>query len=92
MIEPSRHVALRPVPLDAGAAAEAIAEIVADAFDRFGGDQFWPAHPLDDGMKDGHSSIYFGAAGCSSQFQRLCGPRRGQPPPAGLTPETLKPL
>jgi hypothetical protein len=71
MIEPSRHVALRPVPWDAGAAAEAIAEIVADAFDHFGGDQFWPGHPLDGGEMDGHSSIYFGAAGVIWALEHL---------------------
>jgi hypothetical protein len=63
MIEPSRHVQLRVLPWDPGAVKEAIAEIAADALDNFGHDQFWPAHPLDDGVKDGHSSIYVGAAG-----------------------------
>src|SRR5215470_19686602 len=63
MIEPSRHVPLRPVLWDQGAVARAIDEIVADTLDHFDGDQFWPAHPLDDGVKDGHSSIYVGAAG-----------------------------
>jgi|SRR5215831_5456648 len=71
MIEPSRHVTLRPVPWDAGAAAEAIAEIIADALDRFGGDQFWPGHPLDGGEMDGHSSIYFGAAGVIWALEHL---------------------
>jgi hypothetical protein len=63
MIEPSRHVALRPVAWDPGAAKQTIDEIVADAFDHFNGDQLWPVHVLDDGIRDGHSSIYFGAAG-----------------------------
>jgi hypothetical protein len=63
MIEPSRHVPLRPVPWDQSAVAQAINEIVADALNHFDGDRFWPAHPLDGGIKDGHSSIYFGAAG-----------------------------
>ncbi len=62
MSESSRHVPLRPVPWDEGAVAQAIDEIVADALNHFDGDQFWPAHPLD-GIADGHSSIYFGAAG-----------------------------
>ena len=26
-------------------------------------ERFWPAHPLDDGIGDGHTSFYFGAAG-----------------------------
>ena len=63
MIEASRHVPLRSDPWDQGAAAQAIDEIVADALDQFGDDQFWPAYPLDGGLKDGDSSIYSGAAG-----------------------------
>jgi hypothetical protein len=63
MIEPSRHVPLRPAPWDQDAVAQAIDEIVADALDHFDGDRFWPADPLDHGINDGHSSIYVGAAG-----------------------------
>jgi hypothetical protein len=63
MIEQSRHVPLRSVPWDPDNAAEAINEIVADVLAQFSGERFWPAHPLDDGIKDGHSSIYFGGAG-----------------------------
>lgn len=63
MIEPSRHVPLRSEPWNQGGAVQAIDEIVGDALARFGGDQFWPAHPLDGGTSDGHSSIYVGAAG-----------------------------
>jgi hypothetical protein len=63
MIELSRHVPLRSMAWDPGAAAQAIDEIVADALDHFDGDQFWPAHVLDEGIRGGHSSIYAGAAG-----------------------------
>ena len=63
MIEPSRHVPLRLEPWNQGEAVQAIDEIVGDALAHFGGDQFWPAHPLDGGKNDGHSSIYVGAAG-----------------------------
>src|SRR5260370_8340230 len=63
MIEQSRHVPLRSVPWDPDSAGEAINEIVTDALGQFDGERFWPAHPLEDGLKDGHSSIYFGAAG-----------------------------
>jgi hypothetical protein len=63
MIEQSRHVPLRSVPWDPDIAAGAIDEIATDALAQFDGERFWPAHPLEDGLKDGHSSIYFGAAG-----------------------------
>ena len=55
MIEQSRHVPLRPTPWDANEATKAIDEIIADALAQFNGGEFWPAHALDDGMKDGHS-------------------------------------
>jgi Lanthionine synthetase C-like protein len=71
MIEPSRHVPLRQVPWDQDAAASAIDEIVGDALDQFGGEQFWPAHGRDDGIKDGHSSIYAGAAGVIWALEHL---------------------
>ena len=71
MIEPFRHVPLRPVHWDQGAAVQAIDEIVADALTQFGGNQFWPAHPLDDGVKDGHSSIYIGAGGVIWALEHL---------------------
>jgi hypothetical protein len=59
------------VPWDPGHAVQAIGEIVADALDHFGGDQFWPAHPLDGGVKDGHSGIYLGAAGVIWALEHL---------------------
>jgi hypothetical protein len=59
----SRHVPLRPLPWDSATATRAIDEIIADALAHFGGDQLWPAHPMDDDVKDGNSSIYMGAAG-----------------------------
>jgi hypothetical protein len=63
MIELSRHVPLRSMAWDAGTAALAIDDIFADALDLFDGDQFWPAHVLDEGIRGGHSSVYAGAAG-----------------------------
>jgi hypothetical protein len=71
MTEPSRHVPLRPVSWDATSAAQAIDEIVADALDHFDGERFWPAHSRDDGVKDGHSSIYVGAAGIIWALEHL---------------------
>ena len=63
MIEQARHLPLLSRPWDPKEAANAIDEIVADALGHFDRERFWPAHARDDGLKDGHSSIYFGAAG-----------------------------
>jgi hypothetical protein len=63
MIEQSRHVPRLSVPWDPSDVATAIDEIVADAFAQFDRERLWPSHALDDGIKDGHSSIYVGAAG-----------------------------
>src|SRR5262245_13673340 len=71
MIEPSRHVPLLAALWDQAAAARTIDEIVVDALDHVSGGRFWPAHPLDDGMKDGHSSIYLGAAGVIWALEHL---------------------
>ena len=35
---------------------------MADALDHCDGERFWPAHPRDDNLTDGHSSVYVGAA------------------------------
>jgi Lanthionine synthetase C-like protein len=63
MTEQSRHVPLRALRWDAADAAKAMEEIITDAIGHFSPERFWPAHPLDEGCKDGNSSIYFGAAG-----------------------------
>jgi hypothetical protein len=63
MIEHARHVPLRPVPWSEGDAAAAIEDIVADGLEHFDAERFWPAHPLDEGIGDGHTSFYFGATG-----------------------------
>jgi hypothetical protein len=62
MIDQSRHVALRPTPWASNEVSAAIDEIISDALAQFYPERFWPAHPLDD-VKDGHSSVYMGAAG-----------------------------
>jgi hypothetical protein len=62
MFESARHVPLRPASWDGRIAAVAIDEIVSDALEHFDEEGFWPAHPLDN-AKDGHSSVYLGAAG-----------------------------
>jgi hypothetical protein len=34
-----------------------------DGLAHFDGERFWPAHPLDEGIRDGHTSLYCGATG-----------------------------
>jgi len=63
LFDPARHVLLPPEPWNAGEARAAIAEIVSDTIAHFDQHSFWPAHPQDDGVVDGNSSVYFGAAG-----------------------------
>jgi hypothetical protein len=63
MLDPARHVPLRPLPWNADEVRAAIEDIVADAQAHFDEDKFWPAHALDDGASDGHTSFYFGATG-----------------------------
>ena len=63
MIDHARHVPLRPIPWSESDATAAIEDIVADGLEHFDAERFWPAHPLDEGIRDGHTSLYFGAAG-----------------------------
>jgi hypothetical protein len=63
MIEHARHVPLRPIPWRENEAAAAIEDIVADGLEHFDAERFWPAHPLDEGVRDGNTSFYIGAAG-----------------------------
>jgi hypothetical protein len=63
MIVLGRH---RPLAHDAWsepAARVVIEEIVADAVAQFHPDTFWLGHPSDDGVGDGNTSVYMGAAG-----------------------------
>src|SRR5262245_13795058 len=80
MIEPSHHVPLRDITWNARDVATAIDEIVVDALTYFDHDAFWPAHPLDDGVSDGNSSIYIGAAGViwSLEYLRRIGATKAQ--------------
>jgi hypothetical protein len=71
MIEPARHVPLRPRGWSQTEAAAAIDDIVADALDHFDAERFWPAHPLDEGIRDGHTSCYVGATGVIWAIDRL---------------------
>src|SRR5262245_28660802 len=63
MIERARQVPLRPVPWNESEAKAAIVDIVADGLAHFDAERFWPAHPFEDGVSDGHTSFYFGATG-----------------------------
>jgi hypothetical protein len=63
MTDQTRHVPVRPLPWSETDATAAIEEIVADALKHFDAERFWPAHPLDDGLRDGSTSFYFGATG-----------------------------
>jgi hypothetical protein len=63
MIEQARHVPLRPIRWSERDATAAIGDIVADGLEHFDAERFWPAHPLDEGIRDGHTSLYFGASG-----------------------------
>jgi lanthionine synthetase-like protein len=80
MIESARHVSLRSASWDGRIAAAAIDEIVSDALTHFDNERFWPAHPLDN-AKDGHSSVYLGAAGMIWGIDYL---RRVGATPAGI--------
>ena len=71
MYEPARHVPLSPDPCDPAAIDVAVREIVEDALAQFDPEYFWPAHPLDDGVADGVTTLYFGAAGAIWALDRL---------------------
>ena len=63
MIVLGRHRALTHDAWSELAVRAAIEEIAADAIAHFHPDTFWPAHPSDDGVGDGNTSFYVGAAG-----------------------------
>lgn len=59
----ARHLPLALLNWDAAEAQRAIDDIVEDACAACDQTRFWPAHPQDDGAKDGDTSLYLGAAG-----------------------------
>jgi len=63
VIDPARHIPIVSQAWDAAEAQTAIDEVVADAHARLDPARFWPAHPQDDGARDGDTSLYNGAAG-----------------------------
>jgi hypothetical protein len=58
MIDTGRHIPAASQVWDATEAQRAVDEIVVDAHDRRDQIRFWPAHPQDDGAKDGDTSLY----------------------------------
>ena len=71
MLEQSRHVPRRPLAWNPNQVSNAIQEIVGDALDHFDPERFWPAHAMEDGVPDGHTSLYFGATGVIWALQYL---------------------
>jgi hypothetical protein len=63
LYDPARHAPAGTKPWNAAAAQTAIDEILADAEAAYDPDQLWPAHPLDEGVRDGSTTLYFGATG-----------------------------
>ncbi|MGU3422838.1 hypothetical protein [Methylobacterium sp. D54C] len=59
----TRHFTPVYRPWDAREADAAIKAIVDDTLAHLDRERLWPVHPSDDGVADGHGSLYFGAAG-----------------------------
>lgn len=60
--EPRRHGPLSG-SWDAAEARGVIAAIAEEAYRAFEPQRFWPAHPLEDGIAGGDTTLYFGATG-----------------------------
>ena len=63
MYDSARHAPLSEAPWDPATAQAAIDEILDGTRAAYDADRLWPAHPLDDGVRDGSTTLYFGAAG-----------------------------
>lgn len=63
MLQRTRHYTPTFRAWDQSDARNAITEIAADAITAVDPTTLWPSHPMDDGVPDGHGSLYFGAAG-----------------------------
>jgi hypothetical protein len=70
MIALGRHRGLTRDAWSELTARAVIEEIATDAIAEFHPDTFWPAHPSDDGVGDGNSSFYVGAAGVAPRSCR----------------------
>ena len=71
MFDRARHVPLRDHAWNATEAHKTIEEIAADAVSHLDPEGFWPAHPLDDNVEDGHTGFYVGATGTVWALDRL---------------------
>lgn len=63
---PGARVKMNPsdaAPWDEAAARLAINAISTDTYDHFDPDRYWPAHPLDEWVRDGDTTLYWGATG-----------------------------
>lgn len=69
--DPARHLPLKPDLWDAALARAAIGEIAEDAYASFDPVRFWPVHPLDEGFRDGDTTLYAGAAGAIWALEHL---------------------
>jgi hypothetical protein len=63
MFQHTRHFTPELRTWDESVARSAITEIAADAVARANMTTLWPSHPMDDGLRDGNGSLYFGGAG-----------------------------
>lgn len=63
MFQRTRHFTPTFRAWDPSDARAAIMEIATDAMTHLDATTLWPSHPMDDGVPDGHGSVYFGAAG-----------------------------
>lgn len=63
MFDPARHRPASSAPWDEAEAREEIQKIASDAAANYSPDRLWAAHPLDEGLGDGTTSLYLGAAG-----------------------------
>lgn len=57
MYEPTRHLPLEPEAWNPAIARAMIAEILSDAAAAFDPERFWPAHPLDEGIRNGSNGL-----------------------------------
>src|SRR5205823_3603748 len=60
LYDPARHTPLTEAPWDPAAAQAAIDEILADTRAAYDAERYWPAHPLDEGLSDSSTTLYFG--------------------------------